>query len=185
MRIAYILFDDITWLDFFGFYDAIRRLKSLNCLPDLAWDICGRTDIVQDVSGLKVHVDKTGNSLHEYDTIFIPGGLSTRQLVKDESFLDWIRSVNKNALMCSVCTGSLILGAAGFLKDKKATTHFNKYNTLEKYCRQVVRERIVEDGNVITAGAVASSIDLGLHVCEKWAGRYAAAAIRKSMDYKF
>ena len=185
MKIAYILFDGITWLDFFGFYDAISRSKSLNYLPDLTWDICGRRGIVEDSFGLKVQVDKTDNSLHEYDTIFIPGGLGTRQLMMDASFLNWVRSANKNALKLSVCTGSLILGATGFLKDRKATTHFNEYNTLEKYCKQVVRERIVEDGNTITAGAVASSIDLGLYVCEKWAGKNAAEAVRKSMDYKF
>lgn len=73
--------------------------------------------------------------------------------------------------MLSVCTGSLILGAAGSLKDKKATSHFNEYDTLEKYCKQVVKKRIVEDGNIITAGAVSSSIDLGLYVCEKWGWR--------------
>ena len=88
MKIAYILFNGVTWLDFIGFYDTINRLKSLNYLPDLAWDICGNTEIVEDYFGLKIQVDKVNNSIYEYDVIFIPGGWGTRQLITDESFMD-------------------------------------------------------------------------------------------------
>jgi cyclohexyl-isocyanide hydratase len=75
------------------------------------------------------------------------------------------------------------LGSAGFLKNKTATTNFNEYKTLENYCDDVVKYRIVDDGNVITAGAVASSLDLGLYLCEKLVGSEKTKEIRKSMDY--
>ena len=72
---------------------------------------------------------------------------------------------------------------SGFLKDKKATTNFLEYETLEPYCKEVLRDRIVDDNNVITAGAVTSSIDLGLYLCKKWAGQEAQEFIRKRLDY--
>jgi transcriptional regulator GlxA family with amidase domain len=77
----------------------------------------------------------------------------------------------------------LLLGAAGFLKDKKATTNYLAYEALKPYCKEVLTDRIVEDGNVITAGAVSASIDLGLALCNKWAGEDAGIEIRKRMDY--
>jgi transcriptional regulator GlxA family with amidase domain len=78
----------------------------------------------------------------------------------------------------------LILGAAGFLNGKKATTNYQEYETLKPYCKEVLKNRIVEDENIITAGAVSSSIDLGLYLCGKWAGENAKNEIRKRMDYK-
>lgn len=69
------------------------------------------------------------------------------------------------------------------MKEKQATTHFDEYQTLQPYCLKVLPDRIVEDGNVITAGAVSSSIDVGLYLCEKLAGGEAREKIRERMDY--
>ncbi len=183
MKIAYILFDGITWLDFIGIYDPISRLKSMNYLPDLTWDICSFTNSIEDNFGLEIKSNKTQNPLADYDAIIIPGGLGTRELQFDKNFINWIKTSQNVKYKISICTGSLILGAAGFLADRKATTNFQEYETLKKYCKEVLEVRIVEDENVITAGAVSSSIDLGLYLCEKWAGQYARNEIRKRMDY--
>ena len=78
-----------------------------------------------------------------------------------------------------------MLGAAGFLQGRRATTHPNAYPELEPYCRQVVRERIVEDGDIITAGGVSASIDAGLFVVEKLTGREAGNRIATQMDYPY
>jgi transcriptional regulator GlxA family with amidase domain len=86
-------------------------------------------------------------------------------------------------LKCSVCTGALLLGAAGFLKNKRITTNYQAIDITRMYCREVVDERVVEDNGVITAGAVASSIDLGLYVCAKLAGKEVAEIIRLKMDF--
>ncbi|HEY9296019.1 MAG TPA: DJ-1/PfpI family protein, partial [Phormidium sp.] len=83
----------------------------------------------------------------------------------------------------SVCTGSLLLGAAGFLAGKIATTHPNAFTELEKYCASVVDKRIVDEGEVITARGVTSSIDLGLYLCEKFCGYDVKEQIRQRMDY--
>lgn len=182
-RIAFVLFDGLTHLDFVGFYDPITRLRSMDYIPDLEWDICGWTETIRDNFGLEVRPDKVRNDLGAYDLVFVPGGLGTRQLQYDEAFIDWIKTATPVEYKVSVCTGSLLLGAAGFLQGKNATTNYNVYELLEPYCSQVIKERIVEDGNLITGGAVATSLDLGLYVCKKFVGPEAAATIRRKMGY--
>jgi transcriptional regulator GlxA family with amidase domain len=184
MRIAYILFNNFTLLDFIGVYDAVLRLRTMNYIPDLQWDMCALTDKVSDELGLTLLTNKSGGSLEGYDAVILPGGVGTKSLQHDPDFIGWIRTASAGAWKISVCTGSLLLGAAGFLKNRKATTHFDYYETLQQYCKEVVADRVVEDGNVITAGAVSSSIDLGLFLCHKWAGAEAAANIRRRMDYR-
>jgi cyclohexyl-isocyanide hydratase len=184
MKIAYILFNDMTLLDFIGVYDAVLRLKTMNYIPELRWDLCALTDKVSDEQGLTILINKTGGSLEGYDALIVPGGDGNKALRQDRHFIEWLQTASPEAWKTSVCTGSLLLGAAGFLKNKKATTHFDNYEVLKQYCNEVVTDRVVEDGNVITAGAVSSSIDLGLYLCHKWAGAEAAAAIRRRMDYR-
>lgn len=183
MKIAYIVFDGITWLDLFGVYDAVTRLKSGKYIEDLSWDFCCFETPVKDVYGLEMIPWKKAGTLAEYDAIIVPGGHGTRQLIEDENFIAWMKTAGNVKYKISICTGSLILGAAGFLNSLRATTHYLEYETLKPLCKEVVRERIVEDGNVITAGAVAASLDLGLYLCEKWAGPEAAKEIQIKMNY--
>ena len=136
-----------------------------------------------DNFGLKIIPDIVNQPLNNYDAIIVPGGHGTRTLIKDAAFIDWIRTAKDVQYKMSVCTGSLILGAAGFLRSKRATTNFLEYETLKQYCKEVVKERIVVDDKVITAGAVSSSLDLGLYICEKWAGALARYEIQRRMDY--
>lgn len=184
MKIAYIVFEGITWLDMVGIYDPLSRLRSLNYLPDLTWDVCSFTSTVSDNFGLAITPNKVQGSLADYDAIIVAGGLGTRKLQYHKDFLAWVKTSDKTQYKISVCTGSLILGACGYLQGKKATTNYREYEALKPYCKEVVAERIVEDGNVITAGAVSASIDLGLYLCSKWAGADAQREIRKRMDYR-
>ena len=183
-NIAFIIFDGITLLDFIGIYDPLTRLKTMKYIPKLSWDICARTPIIKDSHGLQLVADKIQPNLKDYDAIIVPGGFGTRPLQRDQDFIQWIQSAQDIPYKISVCTGSLLLGAAGFLEGKRATTNFNEYASLQAYCGEVVQETIVEDGNIITAGAVSSSLDLGLYLCEKWAGQAARDAIAEKMDYK-
>lgn len=183
-RIAYIVFDGITWLDFIGIYDPICRLKSMKYIPDLTWDICALNSEVKDNFGLTIKVTKIKNDLSEYDAIIIPGGFGTRQLRYDPEFLEWVATAANIPQKISICTGSLLLGAAGFLEGKRATTNFKEYETLAPYCEEVIKERIVEDDDVVTAGAVSSSLDLGLYLCEKWIGTEKTVKIRENMAYR-
>jgi cyclohexyl-isocyanide hydratase len=182
MKIGYIIFDNITLLDFIGIYDPISRLQK-EWLPAIQWETLAFTPMVKDNFGLTLVPDKVKTSLAAYDMVFIPGGYGTRELAKDQEFLNWIRTTKPGTLKTSVCTGSLIWGAAGFLENRKATTHFNEYDNLAQYGCTVSKERIVDDGDLITAGAVASSLDLGLYLCKKWCGPQAVAFVREKMDY--
>ncbi|MEM9929669.1 MAG: DJ-1/PfpI family protein [Bacteroidota bacterium] len=185
MRAAYLLFNDLTLLDFIGFYDPMSRLQSQGHLPDFTWHTCAMTPTVKDHFGLEIRVDKVRPDLAGYDLLFVPGGFGTRQLQYDQAFLTWLQTGASVPLKTSVCTGSLLLGAAGFLTERSATTHFNAYEGLVPYCKEVVRkEVIVEDSSVITAGAVASSLELGLYLCDKLVGPNKTERIRKSMAYR-
>ncbi len=184
MRIAFVIYDGITALDFIGVYDPLTRLKSMGFLPDLEWQICAHTEPVRDGNGLHFTPTKVGGSLATYDMVVVPGGFGSRKLVLDADFLAWLKTAEACKLKVSVCTGSLLLGAAGFLEGRRATTHRSAFDQLRGYCSAVVDDRIVDEGEVITARGVTSAIDLGLYLCEKLAGREAAGRIRQQMDYR-
>ena len=96
--------------------------------------------------------------------------LGTRALQHDKAFIEWLRSAEPVKLKTSVCTGALLLGAAGFLAGKRATTHPNAFEELKPYCAVVENRRIVDEGGIVTARGVSSSLDLGLHLVERIAG---------------
>lgn len=157
----------------------------MNFVPDLSWDICVFHDHpIADVQGTKLIPTCAPVSLEAYDVLILPGGLGTRKLKDDPEFVRWIQTAGSVPLKTSVCTGSLLLGAAGFLRGKRATTHFSEYETLRNYGAVVVRETVVDDGDLITAGAVSASFQLGLYLCEKWAGEDARQKISASMGLK-
>ncbi len=183
MKIAYILFDDITLLDFIGFYDPIKNIKTKGFMKNLNWDLCATKKTIKDSFGLEIIVDKIKPNLSSYDMIVVPGGYGTRELQYNIDFIEWLKTAEGANYIVSICTGSLLLGAAGFLNNKTATTNFSAYKLLEQYCEKVVEARIVEDHNIITAGAVASSLDLGLYVTEKLIGKEKSEEIRIGMDY--
>ena len=186
MKTAFIIFEGLTALDFVGAYDALRRLKILGARPDFEWDICAFTEEVHDETGLQIAPTKVGQSLAGYDLLVVPGGMGTRVLMKDEPFLTWLKTGADIPLKTSVCTGSLLMAAAGFLTGRRATTHPNAYELLAQYKGiEVVRERVVDEGDIITARGVTSSIDLGLYLCEKLTNRETRDAIKRQMDYPY
>ncbi|PQP82594.1 thiamine biosynthesis protein ThiJ [Paenibacillus sp. PCH8] len=185
MKIAFFLFDGLTFLDFVGFYDVINRLNFFEQTKGTTWETCAMTDQVTDESGLTLKVDRVKPDLADYDLVFIPGGMGTRKLRYDEAFVGWLKQAESVPLKVSVCTGSLLLGAAGFLSGKRATTHPGAYDLLEPYVTEVIQKRIVKDGNVITAGGVATSIDLGIYVVGLLAGEEAAANVKIQIDYPY
>ena len=182
MRAAFIIFEGMTALDFVGAYDPLTRLGTMNLREDFAWDVCALTNEVRDNTGLRFAPTRVGGSLGTYELLVVPGGYGTRELVEDGAFLDWLRTAAACDLKASVCTGSLLLGAAGFLEGRRATTHPSAFEELKKFCA-VSDERVVDEGDVITAGGVTAAIDLGLHLCERLAGAEAKEKIRRQMDY--
>jgi len=183
MRVAFIIYDRMTAMDFIGVYDAVIRLRTMKFMPELEWEICARTTEVIDGNGLRFIPTTVKGSLEGYDMVIVPGGYGSRELARDSEFISWLETASPRSIKASVCSGSVLLGAAGFLKGKSATTHRSAFDELRPFCESVVDRRIVDEGDVITARGVTSSIDLGLYLCEKLAGREARATIAKQMDY--
>lgn len=185
VKIAMVVFNGMTFLDFIGFYDVIARLKSCTETNNTTWDICGIQEEVSDEHGMTVKVTKVKPDLKDYDMVFVPGGSGTRTLQSDDEFMSWFKGAADTKFKVSACTGSLLLGAAGFLTDKRATTHPFHYDLLAPYCKEVVKCRLVRDGHVITGGGVAASIDLGLYVLGLFVPDEQVQQIRKQMDYPY
>ncbi|HEX8090812.1 MAG TPA: DJ-1/PfpI family protein [Blastocatellia bacterium] len=184
MKAAFIIYDGMTALDFVGAYDALTRLKTMSFIPDFEWEICARTEQVTDGSGLRFVPTMTRGGLQDFDMVIVPGGYGSRKLAGDDEFIFWLKTSEKCKLKASVCTGSVLLGAAGFLRGKKATTHRSAFDELRPFCETVVDERVVDEGDIITARGVVAAIDLGLYICEKLAGREARERIQRQMDYQ-
>jgi transcriptional regulator GlxA family with amidase domain len=185
VKAAFIVFDRMTSLDFIGFYDPVTRLKSMKIIDDFEWRICATTQHVVDDRGLRIEADAIAEPLNSYDMLFVPGGFGTRSLQHDRSFVDWLRTGASARLKVSVCTGALLLGVAGYLQGKRATTHPSAFKELEQYCRAVVPDRVVDEGDIVTAGGVTAAIDAGLHVVERLGGPEARLRIAAQMDYPY
>ncbi len=183
MKIGFVIYNGMTSLDFIGIYDPISRLKTMKFVNDFEYDVCAFIDSVTSAEGLKIMPDKIRTQLSEYDYIIIPGGDGILNLVKDNQFLDWLKTSSGSKKICAICGGSLLLGIIGKLKGKKATTHPNLMEFLKKFTDQTSTDRIVGDFDIITAGGVTSSIDLGLYLCEKIAGEQIRKQIQSQMDY--
>lgn len=181
MNIAFVVYNKMTMLDFIGAFDPITRLKELSYVPDLNWKIVAETDTIKDSNGLIIKADLISPDLSRFDMIFIPGA---KEICRDESFIKWIKTAEKCPLKVSVCTGSLILGLAGFLEGKRATTHPNAYDELASYAKVEKNMRVVDENDIITARGVSASIDLGLYLCNRLAGHDAALHIAGIMDYE-
>jgi cyclohexyl-isocyanide hydratase len=184
MKIAFVIYDGLTLLDFAGFCDPLTRLATMNFLDDLRWDVCAPKEKVRSTEGVVLVPGRVNNNLAEYDYVIIPGGDGIKDLMQDKEFLRWISVASDTTTMVAVCGGALLLGAAGMLRTKKATTHLNLMGVLQRFACEVSTDRIVDEGNIITAGGVTSSIDLGLYLCEKIAGKDVREKIQHQMDYR-
>ena len=165
MKAAFILFDRMTFLDFIGFYDAVTRLKTMKIQEDFEWRTCAMSKHVTDDRNLKIEADIVGGSLAGYDLLFVPGGFGTRSLQNDAAFVDWLKTASATPLKISVCTGALLLGAAGYLKGLRATTHPSAYKELEPYCKTVLQQRVValiEPISILVIGLVLGVVMVGV-----------------------
>lgn len=183
MHAAFVLFDRLTALDFVGAYDPLTRLRSMGFVPDFTWDLCARQANVVDDRGLILTAGKVGEPLSGYDLLVVPGGYGTRDLQTHAGFLAWLRTADAVPLKAAVCTGSLLLGAAGFLAGKPATTHPAAFADLGQYAQVDTTRRVVDAGNVVTARGVSAGIDLGLHLVQRLAGVAVAKKVATQMDY--
>ena len=116
--------------------------------------------------------------LSGFDFLYVSGGLGTVALMDDKRAIDYLQTWGDERPLASVCSGALLLGRAGYLRDKRATTHYLAMDLLRPLCREVVtNRRVVDEGRVVAAGGVSSSLDLGLYLVEKYWGADARVKI--------
>lgn len=184
-RLGFLLFDGVTLLDFVGAYDALRRVPAMGIDADVELRVIATNDPVADDDGLRIEPDGVLEPLSAFDLLYVPGGPGTRRLMHDDDFLTYLRRYPEDRVVASVCTGALLLGAAGRLAGRRATTHHRALDLLRPLCGEVVEgERIVVDGPVTTAGGVSASLDLGLHLVARHWGESARDRVAAQMEYR-
>jgi putative intracellular protease/amidase len=180
MEIAVAIFEQVTALDAVGPYEVLQRLPG----AEVRFVGHRKGEIRTDNGFLGLTVDCTFDEVSNPDVFLIPGGIGTRALVHDAVILDWIRNAHETSLFTtSVCTGSLLLAAAGLLKGRKATTHFSARPLLLKYGATPTEERVVQEGKIITAAGVSSGIDMALHLAEQLTDATTAKALQLMIEY--
>jgi putative intracellular protease/amidase len=180
MDIAVLLFDRLTALDAIGPYEVLQRLPG----ADVRFVAAVRGPVRTEQGMLGIVADYSREEVTSADILVVPGGIGTRPLVNDEPTLEWIRAIDAGSeWTTSVCTGSLLLGAAGLLAGKEATTHWRVLDMLSNFGATPVTRRVVEQGKVITAAGVSSGIDMALTLAARVAGDEAAQAIQLSIEY--
>jgi transcriptional regulator GlxA family with amidase domain len=180
--IAIPLFPRFTALDAIGPYEVLQRLPD----HDVVFIGHARGPVRSDNGFLGIEVDATFEELARPDVIVFPGGIGTRSLLDDERVLDWVRQAHETTTFTtSVCTGSLVLAAAGLLDGLDATTHWGARDILAKYGVTVSEARVVEhlDRRIITAAGVSSGIDMALRLVELLVDRTAAEAMQLMIEY--
>jgi transcriptional regulator GlxA family with amidase domain len=180
MQIAILLYDKLAAQDAVGPFEAFR------CVP--GWNIrfAGlRAGEVRSEGGLGLVVDHTLDQVTEADVVLVPGGVGSDDLLENETVLSWLREMDAvTKWTTSVCTGALLLGAAGLLEGKRATSNWLALGELPKYGAEVVGGgRWVEDGKTITAAGVTAGIDMALHLIGREAGPEVAQAVQLGIEY--
>jgi putative intracellular protease/amidase len=180
MRIAIPLYDRFTAVDAVGPYEVLSRLPGATVHFVAAEPGMKRTET--DMLG--VSADLSLDDLPDPEIVVVPGGYGTRALLDDQRMLGWLRFAHETSeWTTSVCTGSLLLAAAGILDGLEATTHWLEYDLLERLGARPTRRRVVEQGKVITAAGVSSGIDMALVLAARVAGDDVAQAIQLGIEY--
>jgi putative intracellular protease/amidase len=182
MQVAIPLFPRFTALDAVGPYEALSRVPSI----DVVFVGKQPAQVRSDSEMLGLTCDATFDEITAPDALVFPGGIGTRTLMHDETVLNWVREVHQHTIYTtSVCTGALILGAAGLLDGLTATTHWRAQELLNSLGATYVSQRVVEHlpQRIITAAGVSSGIDMGLRLIELLVDREAAEASQLMIEY--
>lgn len=180
MKIAIPIFEGFTALDAIGPYEVLSRLPG----ADVTFLGHSQGLVKADSGVLQLAASASFERCRHFDVLVVPGGWGTRTLLEDAPLLGWLRAVHAGSTWTtSVCTGSLLLGAAGLLDGLTATTHWLELATLSRFGARPLSQRVVRDGKVITAAGVSAGIDMALLLAAEIAGRAAAEAIQLSIEY--
>jgi transcriptional regulator GlxA family with amidase domain len=181
MQIAIGLFPGFTALDAVGPYQVFTNVPGVDVV------VCAARPgaLVDDMGLLRLEIAHTFDEVVAPDVVVVPGGLVTRRLARDgDPIIDWIRAVHPHTTYTtSVCTGALLLGAAGLLDGRRATTHWVAYDALRSFGAEPTEARVVDEGRILTAAGVSAGIDLALALAGRIAGPEIAQAVQLGIEY--
>jgi putative intracellular protease/amidase len=180
MQIAILLYDRFTALDAVGPYETLGRLPDAETVF-----VAERTGPVRNETGnLALTADKTLDEVTRPDIVVVPGGPGQTPQMENHTLLDWLRTADATSTWTtSVCTGSLLLAAAGLLEGRRATSHWLALDFLKQFGVEPTGERVVSDGKYVTAAGVSSGIDMGLTLLGRIAGDAHAQAVQLLTEY--
>ena len=180
MQVAYLLYDRFTALDITGPHDVFNSVPGNETIfvAEHAGPIRNESDTLSLVA------DASLDEVQSPDIVVVPGGFGNRVLLEHEPLHDWIRTVHETTTWTtSVCTGSLLLAAAGLLDGVPATTHWLARDLLAELGAKPVPDRVVEEGKIVTAAGVSSGIDMALHLVREINGKEVAQAVQLGIEY--
>lgn len=179
VQVSFLLFPDVTQLDMTGPAQVLSRM------PGARIELVAKTlDPVPTDSGFPLSPSATFATAAQPDILCVPGGFGVTGAMEDEATLDWLRTAAEGAQwVTSVCTGALVLGAAGLLRGYRATTHWGSHDWLAAFGAVPVKERVVFDRNRVTGGGVTAGIDFGLALAAQIVGEETARFIQLSLEY--
>jgi transcriptional regulator GlxA family with amidase domain len=180
MQVAFLLYHRFTALDVAGPYEVLNGVPGTESVL-----VAERTGpVLNDRDTLPISAERSLEDVAAPDIVVVPGGLGTRLFLEHEPLLGWLRRVHETTTWTtSVCTGSLLLAAAGLLTDAPATTHWVMRETLSSLGAVPVPDRVVRHGKIITAAGVSSGIDMALELVQTIYGDEAAQAIQLGIEY--
>ncbi|OPG08453.1 glutamine amidotransferase [Streptomyces sp. GKU 895] len=180
MQIAIVLFDRFTALDAVGPYETLGRLPDAETVF-----VAEHTGPVRtDTGNLAITADKSLAEVPDPDIVVVPGGPGQTPQMENPVLLDWLRAADAGSTWTtSVCTGSLLLAAAGLLEGRRATSHWLALDFLKEFGTEPTGERVVVDGKYVTAAGVSSGIDMGLTLLGRIAGDEHAQAVQLLTEY--
>jgi transcriptional regulator GlxA family with amidase domain len=179
MEIAIPLYDRFTALDAVGPYEVLWRVPGAR----VRWVGAGARPYATD-RGLELVAQATFDDVPAPDVLVVPGGTGTLDALEDDRLVEWIRAADATSTWTtSVCTGALLLGAAGLLAGRRATTHWAYLDRLADYGATPTSERVVREGKVVTSAGVSSGIDMALTLAAELAGADVAQAIQLRIEY--
>jgi putative intracellular protease/amidase len=180
VQIAILLFDRLTALDAIGPYEVLSRLPDAKVTFVAQEPGPKRTD----TGGLALLADASLAELPRPDIVLVPGGPGQAALMDDGPTHEWLHGAHESSTWTtSVCTGSLILAAAGLLEGRRATSHWTALGELGRLGAEPISERVVFDGKLVTAAGVSAGIDMALELARRVAGDRPAQAIQLGIEY--
>ncbi|MCB0868299.1 MAG: DJ-1/PfpI family protein, partial [Solirubrobacterales bacterium] len=180
MQVAYLLYDRFTALDITGPHEVFNSVPGVESV--FVGEVAGPYRNESDT--LSILADKSLDEVPNPDILVVPGGFGTRSLLDHEPLLSWIRAVDRTTVWTtSVCTGSLLLAAAGLLEGRPATTHWLARETLAGLGARPVADRVVFDGKYVTGAGVSAGIDMALSLVTEIYGPELAQAVQLGIEY--